>query len=48
MELIKHLEHIKEELHKMIEMSEDGEVVHNDSLKHDVKMAREITRDNDL
>ena len=42
LELIEHLESIRTELHKMIEISEDGAVVHNDSLKHDVKMAREI------
>ena len=42
LELIEHLESIRTELHKMIEISEDGAVVHSDSLKHDVKMAREI------
>ena len=42
MELIEHLEHIKEELYKLIEISEEGEVIHNDSLKHDIKMAREL------
>lgn len=40
MELIEHLEHIREELYKLIEISEEGEVVHNDSLRHDIKMAR--------
>ena len=42
MELIEHLEHIREELYKLIEISEEGEVVHNESLKHDIKMAREL------
>lgn len=42
LELIEHLEHIKEELHKLIEVGEEGAVVHNDSLKHDVKMVREM------
>ena len=42
MELIEHLEHIREELYKLIEISEEGEVVHNDSLRHDIKMAREL------
>ena len=42
MELIEHLEHIKEELYKLIEISEEGEVIHNDSLRHDIKMAREL------
>ena len=42
LELIEHLEHIKEELYKLIEISEEGEVIHNDSLKHDIKMAREL------
>lgn len=42
MELIEHLECIKEELHKLIELSEEGSVVHNDSLRHDVKIAREL------
>ena len=40
--LIEHLEYIKEELPKLIEVGEEGEVFHNDSLKHDVKMAREM------
>lgn len=42
MELIEHLEHIKEELYKLIEISEEGEVIHNESLRHDIKMAREL------
>ena len=42
MELIEHLEHIREELYKLIEISEEGEVVHNESLRHDIKMAREL------
>lgn len=42
MELIEHLECLKEELHKLIAMSEEGAVAHNDSLRHDVKIAREL------
>ena len=42
MELIENLEHIKEELYKLIEISEEGEVIHNNSLRHDIKMAREL------
>ena len=42
MELIEHLEFIKEELHKLIAISEEGSVAHNDSLRHDVKIAREM------
>ena len=42
MELIENLEHIKKELYKLIEISEEGEVIHNDSLRHDIKMAREL------
>ena len=42
MELIEHLEYIKEELHKLIAISEEGTVAHNDSLRHDVKIAREM------
>lgn len=42
MELIEHLEHIKEELHKLIAIGEEGAVFHNESLKHDVKIAREM------
>ena len=41
-ELIEHLEYAKEESHKLISVSEEGAVVHNISLKHDVEMAREI------
>lgn len=41
-ELIEHLEYIREELYKLIEVNEEGAVVHNDSLRHDVKMAREL------
>ena len=42
MELIEHLECIKEELHKLIAISEEGAVVHDDSLRHDVRIAREL------
>ena len=42
MELIEHLEYLKEELHKLIAISEEGAVAHNDSLRHDVKIAREL------
>lgn len=42
MELIEHLEYIKEELYKLIEISEEGEVIDDESLKHDVKIAREL------
>ena len=42
MELIEHLEYIKEELHKLIAISEEGAVAHDDSLRHDVKIAREM------
>ena len=42
LELIGHLEHIKAELHKLIAVNEEGAVVHNDSLRHDVKIAREL------
>ena len=42
LELIEHLEYIKEELHKLIGVGEEGAVFHNESLKHDVKMAREM------
>lgn len=42
MELIEHLEYIKEEMYQLIEISEEGEVIHNDSLRHDIKMAREL------
>ena len=41
-ELIEHLEHVKEELHKLIGISEEGAAAHDDSLRRDVKMAREI------
>ena len=41
-ELIEHLEYIRKELYKLIEVNEEGAVVHNDSLRHDVKMAREL------
>lgn len=33
MELIEHLECLKEELHKLIAISEEGAVAHNDSLR---------------
>ena len=42
MELIEHLECIKEELHKLIAVNEEGAVAHNDILRHDVKIAREM------
>lgn len=42
MELIEHLEYIKEELYKLIEINEEGEVIHDESLKHDVRIAREL------
>ena len=42
MELIEHLECIKEELHQLIAVSEEGAVAHNDILRHDVKIAREM------
>ena len=42
MELIEHLECLKEELHKLIAISEEGAVAHNESLRHDVKIAREL------
>ena len=42
MELIEHLECIKEELHKLIAISEEGAVANNESLRHDVKIAREL------
>lgn len=42
MELIEHLECIKDELHKLIAVGEEGAVVHNNCLKHDVKIAREL------
>lgn len=42
MELIEHLECIKEELHKLIAISEEGAVAHNNSLRHDVRIAREL------
>lgn len=41
-ELIEHLEYIRKELYKLIEVNEEGAVVHSDSLRHDVKMAREL------
>ena len=42
MELIGHLEHIELELYKLIEIGEEGRIAHNDSLKADVRLAREI------
>lgn len=36
------MECIKEELHKLIAVSEEGAVAHNDILRHDVKIAREM------
>lgn len=42
MELIEHLESLKGELHKLIAISEEGAVAHNESLRHDVKIAREL------
>ena len=42
MELIEHLDYVKMELHKLIAVSEEGLVIHNENLKADVKMAREL------
>lgn len=42
LELIEHLECVENELHKMIAVGEEGAVGHNESLKHDVKLAREM------
>lgn len=42
MELISHLEHIEQELYKLIEIGEEGQFAHNDSLKTAVRLAREI------
>lgn len=42
MELIDHLEHIELELYKLIEVGEEGRIVHNASLKTAVRLAREI------
>lgn len=42
MDLIEHLESLKEELHKLIAISEEGAVAYNESLRHDVKIAREL------
>ena len=39
MELIEHLECIKDELHKLIAVGEEGAVVHNDCLKHEIGRA---------
>lgn len=42
LELIEHLECVENELHKLIAVGEEGAVGHNESLKHDVKLAREM------
>jgi hypothetical protein len=42
LELIEHLEHIENELHKMIEMKEEGRVADNENLRKNVKIAREM------
>lgn len=42
MELISHLEHLERELYKLIEVGEEGQLAHNDSLKAGVRLAREI------
>ena len=42
MELISRLEHIERELYKLIEVGEEGQLAHNDSLKAGVRLAREI------
>ena len=36
------IDQFKEELHKLIAISEEGAVAHDDSLRHDVKIAREM------
>lgn len=40
--LIEHLDYVKMELHKLIAVGEEGLVVHNDNLKVDVRLAREL------
>lgn len=40
--LIEHLDYVKMELHKLIAVGEEGLVVHNDNLKADVRLAREL------
>ena len=42
LELIRHIEHIELELYKLIEVGEAGRVLHNDHLKADVRLAREM------
>jgi len=42
LELIEHLECVENELHKLVAVGEEGAVGHNESLKHDVKLAREM------
>ena len=42
MELIGHLEHIEQELYKLIEIGEEGRMAHNDSLKAGVRLARNL------
>lgn len=43
-ELIEHLEYAKEELHKLIAVSEEGAVVHNISLKIEEEKSRELEK----
>ena len=40
--LIEHLDYVKSELHKLIAVGEEGLVVHNENLKADVRLAREL------
>lgn len=40
--LIEHLDYVKMELHKLIAVGEEGLVVHNENLKADVRLAREL------
>ena len=42
LELIEHLKCVENELHKLVAVSEEGDAGHNESLKHDVKLAREM------
>ena len=44
MELIEHLEHIKEELHKLIAIGEEGAVFHNESLHIDSSKSNELEK----
>lgn len=40
--LIEHLDYVKMELHKLIAVGEEGMVIHNENLKTDVRIAREL------